>query len=162
MGSREIRLAARGLLLSQRQEKQDILNNHPGRVPISPNHEETIKMRDEVLSNVGTQDMDTSGYQVSDQDDFEFYWENDQLDVDAVFMPSIDTPIPSIAFEDVDMGDSAENHIPLDEEDEKNENSLAATFVFERPTRPAAMLISRFVGTRRKNAPDYVYRKLLQ
>ena len=36
--------------------------------------------------------MDTSGYQVSDMDYIEFYWENDQLDVDAVFRPGIDTP----------------------------------------------------------------------
>ena len=31
--------------------------------------------------------MDTGGYQVSaaDLEDVEFYWDNDQLDVDAVF-----------------------------------------------------------------------------
>ena len=40
-------------------------------------------MRDEVLSSVGAEDMDTSGYQVSDVDDVEFYWQNDQLDVEA-------------------------------------------------------------------------------
>ena len=52
-------------------------------------------MRDEVLSSVGAQEgLDTSGHQVSaDLDDADFYWENDQLEVDAVFRPSIDTPI---------------------------------------------------------------------
>ena len=49
-----------------------------------------MEMRNEVLSSAGAQDMDTSGYQVSDLDGFEFYWENDQLDVDAVFRPGID------------------------------------------------------------------------
>ena len=34
-------------------------------------------MRDEVLSSVGAQDMDTSGYHVSDLDDVDFYWEID-------------------------------------------------------------------------------------
>ena len=29
--------------------------------------------------------MDTNGYQVSDQDDVEFSWKKDQLDIDAVF-----------------------------------------------------------------------------
>ena len=43
-------------------------------------------MRDEVLSSACAQDMDTSVYQVSaDLNDIKFYWENDQLDVDAAF-----------------------------------------------------------------------------
>ena len=52
-------------------------------------------MRDEVLSSVGAQEgLDTSGYQVSAHlDDVEFYWENDQLDVDAVFRPVIVGPL---------------------------------------------------------------------
>ena len=32
-------------------------------------------MRDEVLSSVGAQDLDTSSYQVSDLEDIEFKWE---------------------------------------------------------------------------------------
>ena len=45
--------------------------------------------------------MDTSGYQVSpDLDDVEFYWQNDQLDEDAVFRPGIDTPFSPTAFGD--------------------------------------------------------------
>ena len=54
----------------------------------------TMEMRDEVLSSVDAQDKDTNGYQVFLLDDLECYWENDQLDVDAVFRPSIDTPFP--------------------------------------------------------------------
>ena len=49
-------------------------------------------MRDEVLSSVGAQDMDTSGYQVSDLEDFEFHWEDTALNIDAVRRPGIDTP----------------------------------------------------------------------
>ena len=50
-------------------------------------------MRDEVLSSVDAQEMDTSGYEVSaDLDDVEIYWENDQLDVDTIFRTGIDTP----------------------------------------------------------------------
>ena len=87
ISSQEIPLAARSLLLSQRQE---FLNIQLARVPISPNHERTMEMRDKVLSSVGAQDSKNSGYQVSDLDDVEFYWENDQLDVDAVFRAGLD------------------------------------------------------------------------
>ena len=51
-----------------------------------------MEMRDEVISSVGAQDLDTSGYQVSDLEDMEFNWENSQLGMDAVFRPDIDTP----------------------------------------------------------------------
>ena len=89
ISSQEIPLAAWHLLLSQRQ---DFLDNHLLRVPITPKQEGTIEMRDDVLSSVGTQDLDTSSYQVSDLEDIEFNWENSQLEMDAVFRPGIDTP----------------------------------------------------------------------
>ena len=77
-------------------------------------------MRDEVLPKVGAQDMDTSGYQVSDLDGSEFYWETDQLDVDDVLRPGIDTPFSPTAVDDLELGGSAESHILLDEKDEKD------------------------------------------
>ena len=88
ISSQEIRLAAWQLLLSQRQ---DFLNNHLARVPITPNQEGTMELRDEVLSSVGAQDLDTSSYQVSDLENIEFNWENSQLEMDAVFRTGIDT-----------------------------------------------------------------------
>ena len=55
-------------------------------------------MGDEVPSSVAAQDMDTSGYQVSaDLDDVEFYWENDQLDLDALFRRRMATPFSPTA-----------------------------------------------------------------
>ena len=93
ISSQKIPLAAWQLLLSQRQ---DFLNNHLVRVPNTPNQEGTIEMRDEVLSSVGAQDLDTSNYQVTnDLEDIEFNWEDSQLDMDAVFRPGIDTPLSS-------------------------------------------------------------------
>ena len=95
-------------------------------------------MRDEVLSSVSAREgLDTSGYQVSaDLDDVEFYWENDQLDVDAVFIPGIDTPISPTAFDYLEMGGgSGENPILLDEEEDKeNSPPPPTTPVSERPT----------------------------
>ena len=73
-------------------------------------------MRDEARSSVGAQDMDTSGYQVSaDLDDVELHWENNELDVDAVFRMRIDTSFSPTTFDDLEMGGSAENPILLDE-----------------------------------------------
>ena len=87
ISAKEIPLAAWQFLLSQRQ---DFVENHLPRVPITQNQEGKMEMRDEILSSVGAQEMDTSSYQVSDLEDIEFNWENSQLD--SVFRHGIDTP----------------------------------------------------------------------
>ena len=97
LSSQEIPRAAWQLLLSQRQ---DFLNNLLAQVPITPNQQGTFEMREEVLSSVGAQDLDTNSYQVSDLEDIEFNWENSHLDMDAVFRPGIDTPFSPTAFDD--------------------------------------------------------------
>ena len=117
ISSQELHLAAWHMLLSQRH---DFLNNHLARVPITPNQEGTIEMREEAFSSVGAQDLDTSSYQVSELEDIEFNWEDSQLDMDAVFRPGIDTPFSPTTFDDFLMGDgSVENPIVLDEEEDK-------------------------------------------
>ena len=158
ISSQEIPLAAWQLLLTQRQ---DFLNNHLARVPITPNQEGTMEMRDEVLSSVGAQDLDTSSYQVSDLEDIEFNWENSQLDMDSVFRPGIDTPFSPTVFDDLLMGDgSVENPIVLDEELDKENAPTTPESV--RPTEPPRLQRSCAFGARIKNVPDYVYRKLFQ
>ena len=122
ISSQQIPLAAWSLLFSQRQQ---FLNNHLTQVPVTPNQQGTHEMRDEVLSSVGAQYMETSGFQVSAAADL-YYGENDQLDVDAVFGPGIDTLFLSSAVDDLEMGGSAENPILLDEEEDK-ENSPPTT-----------------------------------
>ena len=98
-------LAARQLLLSQRQDFSD---NHLPRVPITQNQEGTVEMREEVLSNVGAHDLDTSSYQVSYLEDMDFNWETSQWDMDAAFGPGItfdqaskciQIPLPKPKFE---------------------------------------------------------------
>ena len=149
ISSQEIPLAAWQLLLSQRQ---DFLNNHLSRVPITENQEGTMDMRDEVLSIVGAQDLDTSSYQVSDLQDIEFNWENPQLDMDAVFTPSIDTPFSPTTFDDLMMVDgSVENPIVLDEEEDKeNTPPPPTTPESVRPTEPPRLEKSRFWSTNGK------------
>ena len=73
-----------------------------------------MDMRDEVLSSVGAQDLDTSSYQVSNLEDIEFNWENPQLDMDAVFRAGIDTPFSPTTFDGLSMEGSVENPILLD------------------------------------------------
>ena len=114
--SQEVPLAAWQLLLSQRQ---DFLDNHLPRMPVTENQEGTMEMRDEELSSVGAQDLDTSSYQESDLEDIEFNWENSQLDMDAVFRPGIDTPFSPTTFGGLSMEGSVDNPIELDEEEDK-------------------------------------------
>ena len=148
------------LLLSQRQ---DFLNNHLARVPITPNQEGTMEMRDEVLSSVGAQDLDTSSYQVCDVEDIEFNWEDSQLDMDTVFRPGIDTPFSPTTFDDLLMGDgSVENTILLDVEEDKDNAPLPTTPESVRPTEPPRLQRSRAFGAGMENVPDYVFRNLFQ
>ena len=123
------------------------------RVPVTPNEQGTREMRDDVLSKVVEQNMDSIKYQTSYMDDVEFVWENDQLDVDAAFRPSVDTSSSPTAFDDLEVGCSAENTILLDEEEDK-ENSPPTTTVFLRLTRTRALLRIRPFATRLKNGPD--------
>ena len=159
ISSQEITLAAWQLLLSQ---KQVFLDNHLSRVPITPNQEGTIEMRDEVLSSVGAQDLDTSSYQVSDLEDIEFNWENLQLEMDAVFRPGIDTPFSPTIIDDLSMEGSVENPLVLDEEEDKENAPPPSTPESVRPTDPPRLQRSRPFGTRMEIIPDYVYRNLFQ
>ena len=158
ISSQEIPLAAWQLLLSQRQ---DFLNNHLAKVPITPNQQGTFEMREEVLSSVVAQDLDTNSYQVSDLEDIEFNWENSQLDMDAVFRPGIDTPFSPTTFDDLKMGDgSVENPIVLDEEEDKENAPPPTTSESVRPTEPPRLQRSGAFGARMEKVPYYVFRKL--
>ena len=110
ISSQETPLAAWKLLLSQ---KQDFLDNPLPRLPITQNQQGTMEMRDEVLSSVGAQDLDTSSYQVSDLEDIEINWEISQLDMDALFIRGIDTLFSPTTFDDFLMEGSVENSIVL-------------------------------------------------
>ena len=123
-----------------------------------------MEIREEVISSVGAQDLDTSSYQVSDLEDIEFNWENSQLDMDAVFRPGINTPLSPTTFDDLSMEGSVENPIVLDEEEDKENSAPTTTPVSERPTEPPPprLLRSHAFGAGIENVPDYVYRNLFQ
>ena len=134
ISSQETPLAAWSLLLSQRQE---FWNKHPVRVSITPNHQEAVEMPDEVLSSVGAQNLDTIGYQVSDPEDIEFHWKDPDLNMDAGFQQSIDTPFFPSNFNNFETGSTAQNTILIDEEQNKeNTPPLPTTPVSERPAQP--------------------------
>ena len=79
----------------------------------------------------------------ADLADVEFYWETDQLEVNAVFRPEIDTHFSPTAFDDLELGGSAENPILLDEEEDEENSPPTTTPVSERARRPSALLRSR-------------------
>ena len=158
ISSQEIPQAAWQLLLSQRQ---DFLNIHLPRVPTTQNQEGTMEMRDEVLSSVGAQDVDTSSYQVSDLEDKEFNWENSQMDMDAVFRPGKDTRFSPNTIDYLSMEGTVENPIVLDEEEDK-ENAPPSTPETVRTTEPPGLQRSRAFGTRMENVPDYVFKNMFQ
>ena len=114
-------------------------------------------MREEVLSSVEAQDLDTSSYQFTDLEDIEFNWENSQ--VDSVFRPGIDTPFSPTGFDDFLMGDgSVEKPIGLDEEEDKKKAPPSTP----ESAEPPKLQRSRTFGARMEIVPDYVYRNLSQ
>ena len=118
-------------------------------------------MREKVLSSVGAQDLDTSSYQVSDLEDIGYNWEDSQLDMDAVFRPSIDTHFSPTTFDDLLMGvGSVENPIVLDEEEHKENAPRPTPPESLRPTERPRLQRSRAFGARMANVPDYVFRNL--
>ena len=160
ISSQEIPLAAWQLLLSQRQ---DVLHNHLPPVPITQNQAGTMEMRDEVLSSVGAQDLDTSSYQLSDLEDIEFNWEHSQLEMDAVFRPGIDTPFSPTIFDDLSMEGSVENPIVSDEEEIKeNAPPPPSTPKSVRPTDSPMLQRNRAFGAGSENVSDYLLRNLFQ
>ena len=158
ISSQEIPLASWQVLLSRRQE---FLDNHLPRVLITPNQQGTFETREEVLSSVGAQNLDTSSHQLSDLEDIEFNWANSQLD--SVFRPGIDTPFFPNTFEDLLMVDgSVENANVLDEEKDKENAPPPSTPESVRPTEAPRLQKSRAFGARIENVHDYVYRNLFQ
>ena len=161
LSSLEIPLAAWSLFLFQRQE---FLESHLPRVPITPKQQGTFAMREEVLSSAGAQDTDTNVYELSDLEDIEFSWEDPALDMDRVYRPGIDTPFYPSIFDDFQIEEStAVNPIIVDdEEDKENSAPTTSTPESERPTEPPRLLRSCPFGTRLENVPDSEYRTLFR
>ena len=117
-------------MLSQRQ---DFLNYHLAPVLFTPNQEGTMETRNEVLSSVGAQYMDTNVYQVTDLEETEFHWEDLDLNLDAIFRPGIDKTFSPSNFNDYERVSMTENPILIDKEQDK-ENSPPPT----HPTTPVS------------------------
>ena len=117
-----------------------------------------MEMRDEVLSRVGAQNLDTSSYQVSDFEDMEFNWEKSQLDMESVSIPGLDTPFSPTTLDDISMEGSVENPIVLDEEeDEKNAPPPPSTHESVRTMEHPKLQRSRAFGAGIENVSDYVF-----
>ena len=98
-----------------------------------------MEMPDEVLSNIGTKDMDKGGYQVSDVKYIEFKSGEPDLNMDAVLQPGTYIPFSPLTSNKFEMVSMAQNPNVLDEEQD-NENpprpDLSTSPVYERSTQP--------------------------
>ena len=121
-----------------------------------------MEMRDEVLSSEGAQDKDTSGFQVSDLDDVEFHWENDQTVY--VFRPGIDTPFSASIFNDFEMGWMADNPCLIDEgqHEENSPPPHLTTPISKTPTQPPLLMRSCPFGTKFRMFPNTFMKNLLE
>ena len=121
-----------------------------------------MEMLEEVLSSVGVQDVDTSGYQVSNLDNIEFYCKNDQLDVDTIVTQWIDTPFCQQCL--TNWRWEVEKKTPFCSTMGKGGEKISSptTPVSEGPTGHPALLRNCPFGTEIQSFPVYVYRKLFQ
>ena len=100
-------------LLSHRQ---DFLENQLPQITITPKQQRIFELKVEVHARAGAQVMDTSSYELKDSDDNQFFWENPQLEVGAVFKLGTDVPCSPSLFDKFEMGRSSDNPIGLDED----------------------------------------------
>ena len=70
------------MLLCRRQE---FLVNYLAEVLITPNQLGTFEVREDVVASAGAQDMEASGYELSDLEYIDISWESPQVVLDAVF-----------------------------------------------------------------------------
>ena len=124
-----------------------------------------MEMRDKGVSGVGAQDMDTSGYQVSDLEVVEVFWEKEESVVDADFRPDLDTPFSPSTFNTFEIGSMAENPILIHEAQDTEKCppfNHPTTLVSERPTQPPVLMRNRPFGKRIENVPDFAHRNLFE
>ena len=108
-----------------------------------------MEMMDDVLSSVGAQDIDTSGYQVSDLEDIECHWEDPVFNMNAVFRRGVDTSVSLSTSNDFELGSVFENPFLIDEEQhEEKFHPFPTTPVSKRPTQSPALMRNRPFGTK--------------
>ena len=99
--SQETSVPAWNLLLSH---KQDFWDQRLAQIPITSNQNRTHKIRVEDRFNAGAQDINASGYELSDLDDIEFFSEKPQLALDAVFIDQRFVPFFASSLRQVEKG----------------------------------------------------------
>ena len=107
--------------------------------------------------------MDTSGFDLSELEDIEFFWENPQGELDFVFRPETGTPFSPTGFNDLEKREEGSNGsvIVLDAEKD-NEKSFPTFPVPEHLTEPPRLLRSQLLGNGIGNMPEYVYKTPLE
>ena len=107
--------------------------------------------------------METSGYQMLDLEDVQFYWEELVSNIDAVFQPIIASPFSHSTFNGFKMSSKAEEPILIyKEQDKANIFSHPTPPVFERQTQTTVLMRNCPSGTKTENVADYVYRNFFE
>ena len=107
--------------------------------------------------------LERSGYELSDLEDIEFFWENPQVDLNAVSKPGIDTPISPTVCKNLELGEEGSSGSPMVWNEHKVEENSPPTFpLSERPTEPTGLLKCRPFARRIENVPEYVSRFLFE
>ena len=87
-----------------------------------------MELRDEVLSSIGAQEMDTNGYPMSNMEDIGFHWKVLDMNMDTLFWPGQDNIFSLLTSTDFGMGSRPENWILINNEvDRKNSSPLWAS-----------------------------------
>ena len=137
------------------------MNNQLAQMLIALIRHGSYEMKEEVLTSAGAQNLDTSGFKLSDLQDTEFCWENPQLELHAVFTAGIDTCFSRTVFNELEMGEEGSSkHLNVLGEEEDKDDAPPKSPKSERPTESTRLLRSCPFGSWIQNAPQTLYTTL--
>ena len=119
--SHDILFPARSLLL---QQSQDFLDNHLARVPLIPNQQGTLQMRDKMISSGVAQEVDTNEYQVSDLEEEQFQSKYPELKLVTVSRPGLDTRLHLYTLKIFEMGSVFDISVLFDDKEQRTFSSV--------------------------------------
>ena len=120
------------------------MQNELARFPLTHKQQGKLRRRDEKLSSIGAQEMETGGYQVSDLEEFRCHWEDLDFSMKTNLRRGVDTTCSPSTINDVHIGSMAGNPIPIDEKENKaNSAPDAITAVCEQLNECPEMLTKR-------------------
>ena len=97
-------------------ERQDCLDTHQAKVPISENQQRKFVMQNQVLSSVNQREADTNGRQEWNEGNIMFHRQEPNLKKNTVFRAGKDALFSPAASENFEVGSRIENRNLADDE----------------------------------------------